>query len=197
MFMPPASRRDCLAWQLLYDEYAGDIRLDETEEVTMLLTLSHADTARIQATPGSAAGKGTQYFWLSKDCYDFFPPLTELNRRGTKGTYSCVVSMSYVDLGITDDDCRVTFEAENNLDFRLGTGKLRYTKKAGQGDMAAITRIGEREYELKLFRKGSPEFNGLLPYTVHFIGHQGKRYGYIPNAEFTQVLLQNSTGAIV
>ena len=55
----------------------------------MLLTLSHADTARIQASPGSAAGKGTQYFWLSKDCYDFFPPLTILNHRGTKSTYSC------------------------------------------------------------------------------------------------------------
>lgn len=189
------AKRTAPGWQLLYDEYAGDIRLDETEEVTMLLTLSHADTARIQASPGSAAGKGTQYFWLSKDCYDFFPPLTILNRRGTKSTYSCVVTMNYVDLKITDNDCRVTFEAENNLDFRLGTGELRYTKKAAQGDMAAITRVGEREYELKLFRKGSHVFNALLPYTVHYIGHQGKRYGYIPNAEFIEIL-QQPTGMI-
>ena len=183
-------------WQLLYDEYAGDIRLDETEEVTMLLTLSHSDTARIQASPGSAAAKGTQYFWLSKDCYDFFPPLTILNHRGTKGTYSCVVTLKYIDLAITDMDCRVTFEAENNLDFRLGTGKLRYSKKAAQGDMAAITRVGASDYELRLFRQGCREFNALLPYTGHFIGHRKKRYGYIPNAEFAEVL-QIPIGTVV
>jgi hypothetical protein len=191
------AKRTAPGWQLLYDEYAGDIRLDETEEVTMLLTLSHADTARIQASPDSAAGKGTQYFWLSKDCYDFFPPLTILNNRGSKSTYSCVLNLNYVDLGISDNDCRVTFEAENNLDFRLGTGKLRYTKKAVQGDMAAITRVGEREYELRLFRQDSKEFKALLPYTVHFIGHQGKRYGYIPNAEFAEFVSQKAVGAII
>lgn len=105
--------------------------------------------------------------------------------------------MNYVDLGISDNDCRVTFEAENNLDFRLGTGKLRYTKKAEQGDMAAITRVGEREYALRLFRQNSKEFKVLLSYTVHFIGHQGKRYGYIPNAEFAEVVSQKSVGAII
>jgi hypothetical protein len=45
------AKRTAPGWQLFYDEYAGDIRLDETEEVTMLLTLSHADTARIQEVP--------------------------------------------------------------------------------------------------------------------------------------------------
>jgi len=108
-----------------------------------------------------------------------------------------VRNTNYVDPNIIDNDCRVTFEAENNVDCRLGTGKLRYTKKAAQGDMAAIGRVGEREYELKLFRKGSREFNALLPYTVHYIGHQGKRYGYIPNAEFVEVVSQKSVGAIV
>lgn len=190
------AKRTAPGWQLLYDEHAGDIRLDETEEVTMLLILSHSDTARIQASPGTKAGAGSQYFWMSKDSCDFFPPLTELNRRGTKSTYSCVVTLKYMDLGITDTDCRVTFEAENNVDFRLGTGKLRYTKKAAEGDMAAITRVGESEYELRLFHKGSSQFNSLLPYTVHFIGHQGKRYGYIPNAEFAEVVSQKSVAAI-
>jgi hypothetical protein len=38
--------------------------------------------------------------------------------------------------------------------------------------------------------------NSLLPYTVHFIGHRGKRYGYIPNAEFAQIISQNSLHAI-
>jgi hypothetical protein len=191
------ANRTAPGWKLLYDEYAGDIRLDEAEEVTMLMTLSHADTARIQASRGSDAGKGTQYFWLSKDSTDFFPPLTVLNRRGTKTTYSCIVTLNYIDLGTRDTDCRVTFEAENNVDFRLSTKKLKFTRRVAEGDMAAITRVGESEYELRLFRKGCREFDALLPYTVHFIGHRGKRYGYIPNAEFTAILSQHPVGAIV
>lgn len=176
------------AWQLLYDEQGADIVLDDTDEVTMILRLSHADTARINASPGSDAGKGTQYFWLSKDCYDFFPPLTIRNERGHKATYSCVVRMNYVDLGLIDANCRVTFEAENNLDFRLGTGRLRYTRVAATGDFAAISRVGESNYELRIYRQGSREYALLAPYAIHFIGHQGKQYGYLPNQEFTAVL---------
>ena len=172
------------AWQLLYDEQASDIVLDDTEEVTMILRLSHSDTARINAAPGSAAGKGTQYFWLSKDCYDFFPPLTIRNARGHKATYSCLVQMNYVDLGAIDEQCRVTFEAENNLDFRLGTAPLRYSRLGSEGDLAAISRIGETSYELRVYRQGSAEYAALLPYAVHMIGHQGKRYGYMANVEF-------------
>lgn len=172
------------AWQLLYDEQAADIVLEDTEEVTMILRLSHSDTARINAAPGTAAGKGTQYFWLSKDCYDFFPPLTIRNARGQKATYSCLVRMNYVDLGQVDDYCRVTFEAENNLDFRLGTGPLRHSRLAREGDLAAISRVGESSYELRLFRHGTPEYAALVPYAVHMIGHQGKLYGYMPNPEF-------------
>ena len=172
------------AWQLLYDEQAANIVLDDTDEVTMILRLSHSDTARIQAVPGSKAGLGTQYFWLSKDCYDFFPPLTIRNARGQKATYSCLINMNYVDLDQVVDQCRVTFEAENNLDFRLGTGPLRYSGLAGGGDLAAISRIGETSYELRLYRQGSAEYAALLPTAVHMIGHQGKRYGYMPNAEF-------------
>lgn len=56
--------------------------MDESQEMTMVLKLSHADTARINASPRSNAGKGTQYYWLSKDCYDIFPPLTVRNARG-------------------------------------------------------------------------------------------------------------------
>lgn len=175
------------AWQLLYDEQASDIVLDDTDEVTMLLRLSHSDTARINAAKGTTAAKGTQYFWLSKDCYDFFPPLTIRNVRGHKATYSCLVSMNYIDLGVVDDTCRVTFEAENNLDFRLGTGPLRYSRLAAEGDLAAISRVGEGSYELRLYRQGSAEYLSLIPYAVNFIGHQGKQYGYMPNAEFNAV----------
>jgi len=175
-------------WRLLYDEQAADIILDETDEVTMILRLSHADTARINAPKGSDAAKGTQYFWLSKDCYDFFPPLTIRNKRGSKATYACLVSMSYIDIGFVDTACRVTFEAENNLDFRLGTGPLRYSKIAKEGDLAAITRVGETSYELRIHRQGSSEYKALMPYAVNFVGHQGKQYGFLPNAEFSNTV---------
>lgn len=183
-YRPDLSNLTAPAWQLLYDEQSSDIVLNDTDEVTMILRLSHSDTARIQASPGSDAGKGSQYFWLSKDCYDFFPPLTIRNARGQKATYSCLLQMNYIDINQVDYQCRVTFEAENNLDFRLGTGSLRYSGLAGAGDLAAISRIGETSYELRLFRQGSPEYAALIPVAVHMIGHQGKRYGYMPNAEF-------------
>ncbi len=186
-YTPTLSDLSGPAWQLLYDEQAADIVLDESEEVTMILRLSHSDTARINAAPGSDASKGTQYFWLSKDCYDFFPPLSIRNVRGRKATYSCLIRMSYMDLGVTDNNCRVTFEAENNLDFRLGTGKLRYTRLAREGDLAVISRVGEADYELRLFREGTREFAALLPYAIHFIGHQGKKYGYLSNRELELV----------
>ena len=92
--------------------------------------------------------------------------------------------MNYVDLGIIDNECRVTFEAENNLDFRLGTGKLRYTNCAAEGDYAAISRVGERDYELRIFRQGTAHETAVSPYALHFIGHQGKKYGFLSNAEF-------------
>ena len=176
------------AWQLLYDEQATDVVLDETDEVTMVLRLSHSDTTRMNAARGTPASRGTQYFWLSKDCYDFFPPLTIRNARGHKATYSCIVSMNYVDLGVVDYDCRVTFEAENNLDFRLGTGPLRHTQLASEGDVAAVTRTGETSYELRLYRQGTPQHKALMSYAVNFIGHQGKQYGYLSNVDFNAII---------
>ena len=171
------------AWQLLYDEEAAAITLDQTNEVTMLVILGHADTVRINAAPGTVEARGTQYFWLSRDCYDFFPPLTIPNIRGIKRTYSCTIRMKFVDLDRTED-VRVTFEAENNLDFRLGTGILRHTRLARPGDVAAISRIGESRYELRLYRQDTDAAGQLAPHAVNFIGHQGKRYGFISNDEF-------------
>lgn len=175
------------AWQLLYDEQASDIVLDDTDEVTLILRLSHADTIRINAPKGSTAAKGTQYFWLSKDCYNFFPPLTIRNIRGFKATYSCLISMNYIDIKFVDENCRVTFEAENNLDFRLGTGPLRHTKLAREGDLAAISRVGEKKYELRLYRQGSPQFQALFPYAIHMVGARGKVYGFMSNLEFATI----------
>jgi hypothetical protein len=184
IYTPTLADLEAPAWRLLYDEYERELVLDESEETTLLVTLSHADTARIQAEPRTNAGKGTQYFWLSRDCYGFFPPLTIRNQEGEKATFSCLITMRYVDLNLVANENRVTFEAENNLDFRLGTGPLRYTKLAAEGDVAAISRIGDAEYELRIFRRGSREYEALLPYTVTNIGHRGKRYGYIENSRF-------------
>ena len=178
------------AWKLLYDEQAAGVKLDDTDEVTLIMSLSHADTARIMAKPGTDAGKGSQYFWLSKDSFDFLPPLTLLNRRGYKTTYSCLVDMNFLDLG-EKHEVRVTFEAENNLDFRLGTGPLRYSELVERGDIVAITRVSERKYELRLFRAKSTFFATLNSHAVNFIGHQGKQYGYIPNAQFYSLIDAN------
>lgn len=175
------------AWQLLYDEQAAGIKLDDTDEVTMILKLSHADTARIMADPGTVAGRGSQYFWLSKDSFDFLPPLTILNRRGYKTTYSCLVNVNFVDLGMAQE-VRVTYEAENNQDFRLGTGPLRHTKRVGKDDVGAITRTGEDQYELRLYKKDSPLYTSLVPYATTFVGHQGKKYGFLPNSEFYRLI---------
>ena len=187
IYHPTLDEPEAPVWQLLYDEQAANIVLDETDEVTLVLLLGRADTARIMAAPGTSAARGTQYFWLSRDCYDFFPPLTILNQRGYKATYSCLVDMHYIDLG-AEYESRVTFEAENNLDFRLGTGPLRYTGAARNGDLAAITRISERRYELRLYNQGSGQYAALAPYAVRFIGNRGKRYGFLPNETFYDLI---------
>jgi hypothetical protein len=175
------------SWQLLYDETAAGIVLDESEQVTMVVRLGHSDTARIMAEPGTKAYKGSQYFWLSKDAFGFFPALTILNRRGYKTTYSQNISMTFIDLGETHR-VRVTFEADNNSDFRLGTGPLRGTKLAEEGDLAAITRRGEDRYELRIFKEGTPLQAALDPYALTFIGHQGKKVGYLTNADFEAII---------
>ena len=172
-------------WELLYDEEASTVVLDETNEVTMVLTLGHNDTVRINAPPDTPASKGTQYFWLSRDCYDFFPALTIPNSRGVKRTYSCLVRMNFVDLG-RKEEVRVTFEAENNLDFRLGTGPLRSTGLAQSGDVAAISRIDETSYELRIFPQDTATGIQLASHAVNFIGHRGKRYGFLSNERFRQ-----------
>ena len=185
VYRPTMGNMNAPAWQLLYDEEATTITLDQTNEVTMLVILGHADTVRINAAPGTVEAKGTQYFWLSRDCYDFFPPLTIPNERGVKRTYSCMVRMNFVDVEHIRD-VRVTFEAENNLDFRLGTGTLRYTGLARPGDVAAISRIGESSYELRLYRQETVVAGRLAPHAVNFIGHKRKRYGFISNDDFRE-----------
>lgn len=188
IYEPKLEDRKHPSWKLLYDEVGGTVKLEDEQEVTMLITLGAADTARIQANPGEKSGLGTQYFWLSKDSYDFFPALTIRNERGHKATYSALINMNYVDLNLIDKECRVTFEAENNLDFRLGTGKLRYTKIARAGDLAAISRLSDYDYELRIIKQESDAYTHLSPFAINFIGHQGKKFGYISNQEFENII---------
>ena len=65
-YQPDLDDFEAPAWNLLYDEQASGIAIDDSDEVTMLLRLSHSDTTRINAAPGTRAARGTQYFWLSK-----------------------------------------------------------------------------------------------------------------------------------
>lgn len=175
------------AWSLLYDEVHGSTKIDESQEVTMVITLSHSDTVRIQAEPRSNAGKGTQYFWLSKGTFDFFPALTEKNKRGVKNTYACIINMNYIDLNLSQKT-RVTFEADNNLDFRLGTGAFKYTKKAKENDLALITRISEYDYELRIIPSEADIYFTLLAYATSYIGNYGKRFGYISNNDLFAII---------
>ena len=183
---PSLSKLISPAWKLLYDETPRGIKLDDTEAVTLVVILGDADTARIQAARRAKAGLGSQYFWLSKDSFDFFPPLNIRNKRGWKGTLSTIIDLRYVELDLVKKE-RVTFEAENNLDFRLGTGGLRYSKLAASGDIACISRIEEDFYDLRIYPRGSNVFKQLDPFAINFIGARGKRYGYIDNPDFEKI----------
>jgi len=181
------------AWALLYDETAGRgfkaVLVDqETEEpMSMVQTLGHMDTVRINAAVGTTASRGSQYFFLSKDTYDYFPPLTIRNKKGQKATYSADIEINFRDLSQTRE-CRVTFEADNNLDFRLGTGPLRNTSAAADGDMMILTRTGEATYDLRIVRQGTNEFIILNGFALSHIGHVGKRYGYAPTERIVKLL---------
>ena len=179
--------RDNPGWKLLYDEIYGVGKLEESHEVTMIVTLSHFDTVRIQASKGSKAGKGTPYFLISKGTFDFFPALIEKNKRGVKDTYSCLINMNYVDIGELRQT-RVTFEANNNLDFRLGTGALKYTKIADKDDLALVSRISEIDYELRIVKTSSKHYKDILSYATTYIGNYGKRFGYVDNEVIMKIL---------
>lgn len=193
VFTASGAADDDPRWALLYDEETRGRRRaaaeDQDSDVleSLIVTLSHADTVRVSATPGTEAAKGSQYFWLSKDCFDFFPALTIRNTRGTKATYSTMVDVSFLDVG-REESVRVTFEAENNLDFRLGTGPLRGTRVAKQGDIAVLSRRDERRYELKIVAGGTPAFFALSAHALIRVGAQDKRYGYASNVEVDKIL---------
>lgn len=178
-------------WKLLYDESPHNTQLEEPEQETLIITLGHSDTARIQASRGDDAGKGSQYFWLSKDIFDFFPPLTIKNSRGWKGTLSAKIHVNFKDLGKTKE-VTITFEAENNLDFRLGTGPLRYSKLAKSGDIACLSRISDNHYDLHIIDDNHLKYNEIMTYATTFVGGKNKRYGFIENNKFNKLIDKNT-----
>jgi hypothetical protein len=50
--------------------------------------------------------------------------------------------------------------------------------------MATISRTGQTEYELRIFHKGTKEFDQLNQYAINFIGYRHKKFGYISNEDF-------------
>jgi len=188
IYTPLLPHDDAVDWKLLYNEIRGKTETVHTgEDVTMLLLLGHADTARINADRGDKSGLGSQYFWLSKDALNFFPALTTLNTRGIKPTYSTNIEMNFIDIN-KKEDVRVTFEAGNNLDFRLGTGPLRYSRAASEFDIAAITRRKNASYDMRIIKKTDDKYAELSKYLVSHIGHNGKKYGYIDNVLYDGII---------
>ena len=98
--------------------------------------------------------------------------------------------MNYIDLNLVQE-ARVTFEADNNLDFRLGTGAFRYTKKAKENDLALITRLSEYDYEMRIVSTEDKKYTQLSAYATSYIGNYGKRFGYIANSNYLIFLTNN------
>jgi hypothetical protein len=166
-------------WKLLFDEDAkaptgGDAWQEEDQVLAM--TLSPTDVARIVGSQKN----GTQYFWLSRFVAGYFPPLTDLPvKLGAKRTFKTTVQVDFLDLGVIHD-CTVTFEAYNNLDFRLLTSPFKGTSKAHADDMMLLRRNKERAYRMRIVPKGTHDYSKLMPYLINPIGIRNKRFGWVP-----------------
>lgn len=118
---------------------------------------------------------------------DFFPPFT-IPGEGISDKLSCEVLLHCMDLKRTCHRYRVDNEEGNNGDVRLYTGVFKYTGQARTGDLAAISRIGEAEYELRIIPQSGQHFAALQGFATTPIGHAGKRYGYITNAQLAGII---------
>lgn len=74
------------------------------------------------------------------------------------------------------------------MDFRLGTGALRYSKIADENDLALISRLSEYDYQLRIIKKGTPQHKRLTMYATSFICGQGKKFRYLSNADCFGIL---------
>lgn len=167
-------------WRLTFDERrrrpADLIEEDEASDEVLAFSLSKNDVNRIQ----DPEYPGTAYFWLSRYNAGYFPPLEVRNRPDTRlRTFSTTINVDFLDVRIKKE-VTVTFEAYNNLDFRLLVGPLRATGVAAEGDIVILDRIGERDYRLKIMAEGSRDAERLRPYLVNLIGNRGKRWGMVP-----------------
>jgi len=175
------------AWKLTFDETHGRSTEQEdataTEDEILAFTLSPTDVNRIQ----DKTYPGTAYFWLSRYMSGYFPPLQIRSRPGAKKTFSTEIVVDFVDIN-QSADVTVTFEAYNNLDFRLLVGPLRGTRVASAGDIAILSRTGPANYKLRILKKNSQIAARIMPYLIHFIGNKGKRYGMVPK-RFVRTLI--------
>lgn len=172
---------------LLYDEnkFSSFTKKDELEKEYLITTLSRNDTSRIEGR----VVKGTQYIWLSKNTVGYFPPLLIRNKRGYKKTYSAEFKISYPQLNQWNLNSRVTFEAENNMDFRFLTKKVVYkTKIAYPKDLVVIKRISSNKYNVIFVSSSTKEYVELNAYANRFIGHRGKRYGFISKENYDNIV---------
>ena len=71
--------------------------------------------------PAPSKHKARNTSGSAKTATTFLPPLTIPNVRGAKRTYFVHHQVGNTWTSWITDTCRVTFEAENSLDFRLGT----------------------------------------------------------------------------
>ena len=177
--------------KLLYNElrHSTKNRSSESESEYLITTLSRNDTSRIVGR----VKNGTQYIWLSKNTLGYFPPLLIRNKRGYKKTYSSEFQLSYPQLKISDIKGRVTFEAENNMDFRfLTTHSVYGTKIAYPDDLAVIKRISSKQYEVFFISsKKTKEYTQLNSYATRYVGHRGKRYGFINKKTYEAIVGNN------
>lgn len=178
-------------WDCLFNEIKdGTDEVDPYKDKSLVITLSHNDIIRIKKPEEKV---GTQYFFLSKDDMDFFPPLTVKNSKGWKATYKTFIAVKYPQLKQIHEKASVTFEAGNNLDFRLNTGVLKWKAKpwygkidVDVGDLAIITRNSDDTYSIVIVPKKAKGFHkSASMYATNYISKQSeKRVGLIPKKTY-------------
>ena len=57
-------------------------------------------------------------------------------------------------------------------------------ERFGTPGWAVISRVGESDYELRLYRRDSRTGGRLAAHAANFVGNRGKRYGFVSNDEF-------------
>ena len=84
-YQPGLDDSSAPVWRLLYDEEASRVVLDETDEVTLILRLGHADTVRVNAAPALGRAEGLSTSGLAETAMTFSPLSPSQIDVGTNG----------------------------------------------------------------------------------------------------------------